>query len=250
MQEKINKLKEDGYILLKDFFPKDKVENIRKKCEKIFEIQFERFGYTGTFKENIIKLFNEREDVFINCGKIIQQGLIELYSISVDPLLIKELENLGIEFPNMCTRPVLFFNHPSLAKEERYYKTPLHQDWPSMESSNDSLVVWIPLVDVTKEMGGVILYPGTHKLGNICDSIDGGFATIKNYDLNRYDEVQPDVNMGDIVIFSTFLVHKSGDITNGEIRWSCHLRYTNMRDPDYIERNFPNPYIYKPIIQK
>ena len=66
------------------------------------------------------------------------------------------IEELGIDFPNMCTRPVLFFNHPKLAKEKVYYKTPNHQDWPSMEASLNSLVVWIPLVDVNKENGSII----------------------------------------------------------------------------------------------
>ena len=38
----------------------------------------------------------------------------------------------------------------------------------------------------------------------------------------------------------------SGDIFNNTIRWSCHFRYTNMVDQDFIDRGFPNPYIYKP----
>jgi ectoine hydroxylase-related dioxygenase (phytanoyl-CoA dioxygenase family) len=119
-----------------------------------------------------------------------------------------------------------------------------------MKSSSDSLVVWVPLVDVTKDLGPVILYPGTHTLGDISDSTSGGFATIENYDLSKYNQIQPEVNAGDVVIFSTFLVHKSGDIINDEIRWSCHLRYTNMMDKDFIGRDFPNPYVYKPEIQK
>lgn len=250
MQEKIKQLREEGYLLLRDFFPREMIDHIREKSESVFNIQFGRFGYNEDYKTNKIRLFNEHPDVFINCGKIIQQGLIELYSLSVNDKLVNELKGLGLDFPNLCTRPVLFFNHPRLAKEERYYKTPLHQDWPSMKASSDSLVVWVPLVDVTRDLGPVILYPGTHKLGDISDSVNGGFATIENYDLSEYSEIQPEVNVGDIVIFSTFLVHRSGDITNDEIRWSCHLRYTNMMDQDFIERNFPNPYLYKPEIQK
>ena len=250
MQEKTRQLKEEGYLLIRNFFPKNKIDDIREKSELVFKIQFERFGYKDDYKTNKIRLFNEHPNVFINCGKIIQQGLIELYSLSVDDKLIDELKSLGLEFPNLCTRPVLFFNHPRLAKEERYYKTPLHQDWPSMKSSSDSLVVWVPLVDITKDLGPVIFYPGTHTLGDISDSTSGGFATIENYDLSEYNPIQPEINAGDVVIFSTFLVHKSGDIINDEIRWSCHLRYTNMMDKDFIGRDFPNPYVYKPEIQK
>jgi ectoine hydroxylase-related dioxygenase (phytanoyl-CoA dioxygenase family) len=117
-----------------------------------------------------------------------------------------------------------------------------------MEASMDSVVVWIPLIDVNKENGSILIYPKTHMLGNVSNAVIGGFAAIENYDLSQYEEVQPELEKGDIVIFSTFLIHKSGDILNDQIRWSCHLRYTNMLDNDFIERGFPHPYIYKPII--
>jgi phytanoyl-CoA hydroxylase len=240
--------KEKGYVILKGFFPKDRIQNVVKQSKRIFEIQFEKFGYTESFDENIKRLFNDHTEVFANCGKMIQQGLLELYSFTTDEKLVNAVKDLGVEFPVMCTRPVLFFNHPSLAKEEVYYKTPLHQDWPSMEASMDSVVVWIPLIDVNKENGSILIYPKTHMLGNVSNAVIGGFAAIENYDLSQYEEVQPELEKGDIVIFSTFLIHKSGDILNDQIRWSCHLRYTNMLDNDFIERGFPHPYIYKPII--
>ena len=115
-----------------------------------------------------------------------------------------------------------------------------------MEASSDSVVVWVPLIDVNHENGSVIIYPKTHVLGDISNNVVGGFATIEGYDLSNYQEAQPELEEGDIVIFSSFLVHKSGEIKNDEIRWSCHLRYTNMFDEDFIERGFPHPYIYKP----
>jgi len=238
----IEHIKNDGYFIYRNFFDKDYVENLRKSAESIFKIQFDRFGYSGTFQENMIRLFDENQDIFINCGKIIQQGLLELYKLPLENKLVDELKSLGLEFPVMCTRPVMFFNHPKLAKQITYYKTPPHQDWPSMESSLDSLVVWVPLVDVNKENGSLIIYPESHKNGILPFTTNNGFAEVKTDGIR----IQPDVNVGDIVIFSTLLVHESGDIVNDSIRWSCHFRFTNMLDSDYINRGFPNPYIYKP----
>jgi phytanoyl-CoA hydroxylase len=231
-----------GYFIYRNFFDKHYIENLRKSAESIFKIQFDRFGYSGTFQDNMIRLFNENQDIFINCGKIIQQGLLELYKLPLENKLIDELKSLGLEFPVMCTRPVMFFNHPKLAKHITYYKTPPHQDWPSMESSLDSLVVWVPLVDVNKENGSLIIYPESHKNGILPFTTNNGFAEVNTGGIR----IQPDVNAGDVVIFSTLLVHESGDIVNDSIRWSCHFRFTNMLDSDYINRGFPNPYIYKP----
>lgn len=239
----INQLNNDGYIILKNFFKKEYITNLKNGAENIFKIQFERFGYTETFQENMIKLFNEHEDIFINCGKIIQSGLIELYKLPVEDKIIDLMKSLGLSFPNLCTRPVLFFNHPKLAKEEYYYKTPPHQDWSSMESSSDSLVLWVPLVDVNKDNGSIIIWPKTHKNGPLPFKTIGGFASVEI----EGETIQPELEVGDIAIFSTFLVHSSGDISNDTIRWSCHFRYTNMNDDDFINRGFPNPYIYKPI---
>jgi len=241
-----SELNENGFIVLKNFFDKDRIENIRTKAESIFKLQFDKFGYNGTYKENMIQLFNERNDIFINCGKIIQTGLIELYKLAFDDLLLQQIKSLGLEFPNVCTRPVLFFNHPKLAKEEVYYKTPPHQDWSSMLSSSDSLVVWVPLVDVNKENGTLFIWPKTHKLGPLEYESIGGFASVKTD--NNF--IQEEFEIGDIVIFSTLLIHASGDILDDSIRWSCHFRYTNMLDPDFIDRGFPNPYIYKPLTKQ
>lgn len=239
-------LEEKGYIVLKNFFNKKYIETLRQKAEDVFKIQFKYFGYEGDFKENMIRLFNEHESIFINCGKIIQTGLLELYKLPLEEKLVNTIKDLGLEFPNLCTRPVLFFNHPKLAKEEVYYKTPPHQDWSSMESSMDSVVVWVPLVDVNKQNGSVIMYPETHKLGILPFKVTGGFAEV---DVTG-DGIQSELEMGDIVIFSTLLVHASGDIMDDSIRWSCHFRYTNMLDPDFINRGFPNPYVYKPITKQ
>jgi len=239
----MNSLKSDGYIIIRNFFDKDYIDKLRESAKNIFKIQFEYLNYNGTFEENIIRLFNENENIFINCGKIIQTGLIELYRLPIEENILKLIKSLGIEFPNLCTRPVLFFNHPKLAKEEFYYKTPPHQDWSSMESSLDSLVLWVPLVDVNEQNGSLLIYPKTHKLGILPFKSVGGFASVEIND----EYIQPHLNIGDIVLFSTLLVHASGEILDDSIRWSCHFRYTNMKDEDFIKRGFPNPYIYKPI---
>ena len=238
-------LEKKGIILIPDFFPRTQIEEIQNSAKKIFQIQFDYLGIEGDFLAQMTQLFKEHLDVFISCGKLIQTGLIELYQLSVDPKLIQLIKDLGLNFPNMCTRPMLFFNHPNLAMAEHFYKTPIHQDWVSMLASQDSVVVWFPLIDLELEHGPVIFYPGTHKLGPLTDKIENGFAEIE-FDRASHEKLQPALKMGDIAIFSTLLVHESGVIQNNEIRWSSHLRYTNMQDVDFIERGFPSPYINKP----
>lgn len=236
-------LDRDGYVIFRNFFRYDEVKFIKNQAIIIFNHQFHRFGYDGNFKQNAIKLFQEQPEVFKNCGKLIQTGLLPLYQLAIGNHLISHLEKLGLKFPVMCTRPVLFFNHPKLASSPEYYMTPKHQDWPSMEASQNSLVVWVPLVDVNKDNGSIIIYPGSHKKGVLPFTTEGGFAKVEYED----ESIQPEMKVGDIAIFSTKLVHESGPILNDTIRWSCHFRYTDMLEQDFIERGYPNPYVYKPI---
>jgi hypothetical protein len=240
-----NQLKEEGLIILPGLFDPVLIRQIQEAAKSIFEIQFKRFHIEGDYLIQMQSLFENHLEEFISCGKMIQSGLIELYQLAVNPKLMELLKGLGLEHPLMCTRPVLFFNHPSLAKSEHFYKTPLHQDWTSMLASDDSVVVWLPLMDLEIEHGPVVFYPGSHKLGPLTDRIENGFAEV-DFDRSSYPRVQKAMKLGDVAIFSTLLVHESGKITNNEIRWSCHFRYTNMQDPAFIENGFPHPYIYKP----
>jgi phytanoyl-CoA hydroxylase len=244
--EKIKQeLDQNGLAILPGFFDPIKIQELHESAKQIFQIQFDHFGIKGDFLSMMQTLFQDHLDVFVSCGKMIQQGLVELYQLGFHPNLVNLMKEIGLELPTMCTRPVLFFNHPSLAKSEHFYKTPLHQDWGSMLSSSDSVVIWLPLIDVDPEIGSVIFYPGSHKLGPLKNHFGNGFAEV-DFDRNLYPNIQPCLNVGDIVVFSTMLVHESGEIRNNKIRWSCHFRYTNMKDQNFVENGFPHPYIYKP----
>lgn len=239
----------DGVTVIRNFFSVERINKLRIDAEEVFRKQHMRFGYHKSFEENMIRLFNEQFEVFTNCGKTIQQGLWDLYSIAVDSKLKEKLLQLGLKTPSMCTRPVMYFNHPKLAKDRVYYKTPPHQDWSSMQSSMNSVVVWVPLVNVHKENGAVIFYPGTHQMGPLPYTEKGGFAGV-DIPTNTKKPIQPKLDVGDIAIFSTLLVHESGDISNDSIRWSCHFRYSDLQSQELIDRGYPNPYIYKPTIKK
>ncbi|MFM6947936.1 MAG: phytanoyl-CoA dioxygenase family protein [Aquirufa sp.] len=245
IQEIKSELDQNGLVVIPGFFDEKLIEKLHESAKEIFQIQFDHYQIKGDYLTQMQTLFNEHLDVFISCGKMIQQGLVELYQLGFHPDLVNLMREIGMQLPTMCTRPVLFFNHPSLAKSEHFYKTPLHQDWGSMLASSDSVVIWLPLIDVDPEYGSVIFYPGSHKLGPLKNNFGNGFAEV-DFDRNSYSMVQPSLKKGDIVVFSTMLVHESGEIKNNKIRWSCHFRYTNMKDPQFVNRGFPHPYVYKP----
>jgi phytanoyl-CoA hydroxylase len=73
---------------------------------------------------------------------------------------------------------------------------------------------------------------------------DDWFRRIEGIDNSNF--VSVDVEAGDVLFFSAFLIHQSGDNITQSIRWSCHFRYNDLSESTFIERGYPHPYIYKP----
>jgi len=235
-----------GYIKIENFFSKRDISNLLFDIKKNYEFQFIRHNLKGSFEENMIQLFNKNFTAFANCGKHNQHGNIDLYRLATSERIVETLKGLGLRRPSLSTRPVIMQNHKNLSMSDIHYKTPSHQDWGSIRGSKNSVVVWVPLMDVTTQEGPVNFIPKSHKQGLMESRSVGGFSTVE---AKEDDFIFEEMNAGDILIFSTFLIHKSGEILNNKIRWSCHFRYNDMEEVDFINRDYHYNYIYKPIME-
>ena len=226
----LNDYRENGFVLLKGFFPAEEVVRIYSDAKDVFTLQMRRLGIVRSnapseqaSEAGMFELFKKDLQAFTNFGKQAQH-LISLHRLSLDERIVSALRELGLTFPNISTRPLLYFNAERLAKKEVYWRLDVHQDWRSMQGSLDSVVVWLPLVDIDKALGALEVYPGSHKRGLLEADLVDGYA----------------------LFFSTLLVHQSGTNVSSGIRWSCHFRYNNLREGTFIQRGFPHPYLYKP----
>lgn len=251
----LNDYKSNGYLLLKNYVIQDEIQKILKDCKNIFLIQFIHKKYIDfiniedldpvLFDNLLIKLFEEDFITFSNCGKQVQH-LISLHKLGVSDVFLKVLKQIGLKIPTISTRPVVFFNHPKLAKEKVFYKVDSHQDWRSMQGSLNSIVIWVPLMTITKNIGALEILPKSHKLGLITDTIDHGFGMVNLSEIQKNNLMSVEVMPGDILIFSSLLVHQSGENISNTPRWSCHFRFNDLSEETFIERGYAHPYIYKP----
>ncbi len=244
---------ERGFVLLPSFFGRQEVDAVRAEAKAVFLRQMLRLGIAASadlcetaFEAGMARFFQEHQAVFFNCGKMCQH-LIGLHRLSLAAALIEELRQLGVEAPVICTRPVLYFNAPALAKAEEHYRTPPHQDWRSMQGSLNSLVVWVPLVDVNRQLGALEIIPGSHLTGLHDSEPDAWYRHIRG--TREGDFVPVEVRAGDALFFSSFLIHRSGNNTTSSIRWSCHFRYNDLAEPTFAARGYPCPYVYKPQLE-
>ena len=247
----MNEYREKGFVFHKGFFDKDEIDLIREEAKEVFVLQMVRLGIldsvdTGEeeFEAGMFRLFEEDIGTFANCGKQAQH-LISLHRLSLDERIVSRLNELGLSFPNVSTRPVMMFNHERLAKKEVYWRLSAHQDWRSMQGSLDSMVVWVPLVDVDRDLGALEIIPGSHRWGLLEAELADGYGQLQE-EVNASEMVSIEVEKGDALFFSSFLAHQSGTNVTEHIRWSCHFRYNNLHEETFIERGFPHPYVYHP----
>lgn len=243
--------KENGYLLLKGFFDPAEIDLVRDEAKAIFLSQMRRCALVERgelserqFEQGMFDLFDADLQAFTNCGKHAQH-LISLHRLSLDERIVTLLRQLGLELPNVSTRPVMYFNSPRLAKREVYHRLSQHQDWRSMQGSLDSVVVWVPLVRIRKELGALEIVPASHRRGLLTADMEDGYGRIVS-PVDSGSFVPVEVDKGDALFFSTFLVHQSGTNTTDSIRWSSHFRYNNLAEKTFIQRGFPHPYIYRP----
>ncbi|CAN5532340.1 hypothetical protein BH20VER3_BH20VER3_05740 [soil metagenome] len=247
----LDRYRQDGFVLLKGFYPKEEIALVHAEAKEIFALQMRRLGILSAqsptaieFEAGMFQLFQDDLAAFTNCGKQAQH-LVSLHRLSLDERIIAALKELGLEFPTISTRPLLYFNAERLAKKQVYWKLDVHQDWRSMQGSLDSVVVWLPLIDIDKSLGALEVYPGSHLWGLLDAKMTDGYGHLQS-DLDKARLISVEVERGDALFFSTLLVHQSGTNVSPGIRWSCHFRYNNLRDPTFIARGFPHPYLYKP----
>ncbi len=243
--------REQGSVLVPGLFSREEMDALRCEAWSVFRRQLERHGYVGGGEVSEVELttalatyFTERTAEFANCGKQIQH-LIGLHRLALDERVTERVVALGLGAPNVAVRPVVFFNHPSLARDEFYWKTPAHQDWRSMQGSLDSVVVWVAMVDVDEPLGPLEVVPGSHRDGLVADRFEHGFGQTDAYGDGDFDAVP--MQQGDGLFFSSFLVHRSGTNTSDALRWSAQFRFNNLAEPTFVARGYPHSFVYRSV---
>jgi len=253
--EELLSYKNNGFILIRNFFNKNETEKLLEDIKRVFALQINFFSNISVesilkneesrFAELIIDLFNNHPDVFTNCSKQIQH-LVSLHKFGVQNKLFEVLRSLGLEFPIISVRPCVLMNSKHLDKDGyngRYWRLPSHQDWYYSQGSIDSVTVWCPLVFVNSDLGALQLVPKSHKWG--LQKTENSYGEL-DCELEEEKYISFDMDKGDVLIFNSLLIHRSGINSTNKIRWSSQLRFNNLKEKSFVERNFPLPFVYNP----
>lgn len=103
---------------------------------------------------------------------------------------------------------------------------PMHQNWPILSDLNDtSVTVWMPLVAIDADNGGVCVVPGSHKLAPHIN----GPRTPAFYDEQLPSltarAVRADLLPGEAIIFDDSVIHGSSPNCSATLRPAMQLIY-------------------------
>jgi ectoine hydroxylase-related dioxygenase (phytanoyl-CoA dioxygenase family) len=99
--------------------------------------------------------------------------------------------------------------------------------------------VWIPFVDVDRDLFTMDIIPGSHKGGLYPYTRRDHIFEVDPGHYNPDGFVPMETARGDVVFMSSFSVHRSSTQGDDRLRVSTSMRYENASERYFIERSYP-----------
>lgn len=226
--------KQDGFLVVKNCFKREEILNIKKQFTDCFTQLTNKNNCNDI---DIINFFKDDFEHYIKWASLCQ-NLVSLYTLASKPSLIKTLKECGLKLPCFNTKPTLLFSCEKTAKHQCNWKIPSHQDYPSMRGSLNSVTVWTPFVDIDDTIGPLEISRGSHMSGLLPFCEYGNGLVLKQDENFEFEKLY--LNIGDIVVFNCFTVHKSGvNHSKDRIRISAQFRFDDALEQSFVSRGYP-----------
>lgn len=161
----------------------------------------------------------------------------ELLSSIADPAILGPVRTLGLEIPVAGTAPTVRIDRP----RDEVHRTPAHQDWWFSLLSSNCVTVWFPIRPLDREMGLLEVVPGSHRRGAIAfrtnvDSNNNPFCPQEEWPDAAFHPVETGEDAA--LIFSQYLLHRSGFNRSPRTRLSVQLRYNDLASMERAETSY------------
>jgi phytanoyl-CoA dioxygenase PhyH len=114
------------------------------------------------------------------------------------------------------------------------HTTPIHQDFVHFQGTYQTYTCWAPVGDCPRELGGLAVLPGSHRINAVHDhhfSLGAGSLAIGTDQLEG-QWVTTDYAIGDTLIFHSLTVHQAlPNTTADRLRVSLDNRYQPLDQP-------------------
>jgi len=113
--------------------------------------------------------------------------------------------------------------------------TPPHQDYPNNQGTEALYAAWIPLRDCPRQLGGIAILEGSHKLGLLPLKFSlgaGGRQAVLPPEADAMRWLSTDFKAGDLLVFGSLTVHRAlPNRSRNQFRLSVDFRYQEEGRP-------------------
>lgn len=240
----------EGYVVVRGLIDPAELANIHAEMGRLFAIQLRRLRLPvapgpsrEAFRDNAVALLRADIPTYIATARLTQM-LPSANRLMASEPLVRLARSLGVEVPVISTRVSNHIMADALRIPGGYHKSPPHQDWRSIQGSLDSIVVWAPLTPTGPGRYPLEVVPGSHLLGLLPTAPHIMTPTVDDPRISEDLFTPLSVQPGDVVAFSTFLVHRTGEIGDELVRIAFSGRFNNAAEETYVAHGFPTPYKY------
>jgi ectoine hydroxylase-related dioxygenase (phytanoyl-CoA dioxygenase family) len=244
-----NQFEKQGYLLLRSFFPTEIIQKVRNAVVSVLEDE-----QWGTYKEGIFHAIAPARRInspaFHACiAKIMAKEIV--HELADTPSLQSFLSELLGEKVYAHPRKMARITFPH--DFEPNDRIPPHQDLFYVKGEQDTFTAWIPLGDYPPELGGLLVSPGTHKMGLLPTKAndEGRFGCNAVEDiLSGLQWYQAHYHVGDVLIMHGLTLHQSGYNKTQQFRLSLDCRFSSAHGHINEEQLLPPYYPHVPSWQK
>jgi ectoine hydroxylase-related dioxygenase (phytanoyl-CoA dioxygenase family) len=261
----IKKFEDDGFYIAKNIIKEKQITSILENvCRVYFKnnpsskfLKEKKPWCNDLFHEEIIKFRDENQNEFSEVYDICQSSipLVQLITskrISEICAILLHCQHIELSQIGNMVR----MDTPNDTRN----KTAWHQEMQFVR--NPGLVLWIPLVEITDDIGMLHVLEKSHLDGEIViernEIHDYTTSRVSKCEipekiLEKYKEKVIKINKGDALFFDTKLIHSSGDNTSKRIRFTCQTRFGNSLSNEFAAFRSGatyNPYAMKKLGRK
>lgn len=214
----------------------DYIISTRKKITQTYDLASRlNGGPTISNDEDIINLYrSDQRDLWVAAYDQLRM-IPEMNYFANHPVILDAVkERCGIKFPVLGAPIVVRANMPN----DDGYKFPPHQDYPINMGSLNAITFWIPFQDVDGDIGPLDVIHGSHKEGPLDITSEGRSIKILKDSRDESEYAPVNMKVGEALIFSQFVIHRSGNNKSNQILFSLQLRYNDLDNEEYAKRNY------------
>lgn len=202
----IEQFKKDGYTVLRDIFSPGWDEDFMRK--KLLEWQ------------------RMSKEEFRLAARMFGRGASQM-SLFLAPKVREAMMQLGVRDPVFMTDPAAHV----MGVDQDWGGTGAHQDFPSLQSSLNGVVIWMPYTRVGLDNYPIEFAPGSHLRGLLPAKPGAHYSEVETEGMGF---VPIPVSVGSAILFSVFTVHRTRTPGQG-MRLAVSHRYEDSACPWFKE---------------